>query len=329
MKMQKPLCGATAFLLSLVGWSLLLADDSSSKEEGMHLYNIHKRAAAIPFLEEAAEAGDVEAMYYLGEAHRLRHMGMTREALDWYHMAAQEGDPYAMLRLESGNVCTLAEICPDGSDNWAEAALDITLPQAEDGDAEAMGTLFHVYFALGEHAEAVNWLKEAAGAGDPVSQNLLGTIILNDENHIKDEASRAETAQIWFRQAAEQEYVPAMLNLNSTLSYQGKFEEAWEWGERSAEAGSIVALRGIASCYIQPDENEYCITKKDPVRGWAIFEAIQEITNDQSTRRSMRLRHDLLTDEQREEARVAAQLLVEKWSANDPALSNFPEKYGF
>ncbi|QTP55287.1 sel1 repeat family protein [Billgrantia sulfidoxydans] len=295
----------------------------------MRLYNIHKRASAIPYLEEAAEAGDVEAMYYLGEAHRLRHMGMTREALDWYHMAAQQGDPYAMLRLESGNVCALADVCPENGDNWSELALNVTLPKAEEGDIDAMGTLFNIYGALGEHQQAIDWLEKSAEAGNPHSQHWMGTFIYEDHNFTPDEEERHQLSEEWFRRAANNEYVPAMFSLSSVLSVRGESREAWEWIESAASKGNIAAIHRMAMCYIDNGTDNYCYMPEDPVKGWAMLEALSEVVNDQYTRRIMRLRHDLLTDEQREEAREAAQPLIEKWSSNDPALSDFPEKYGF
>ncbi|MGO2573881.1 MAG: hypothetical protein ACTH8I_07720, partial [Corynebacterium casei] len=69
----------------------------------MRLYGLRRADTAIPYLEQAAEAGDVEAMYYLGETNRRLVMGgMNQTALDWYHQAAQHGEPYAMLRLFDG-----------------------------------------------------------------------------------------------------------------------------------------------------------------------------------------------------------------------------------
>jgi TPR repeat protein len=227
-------------MLPTAGWALLSEGEQTAKDEGMADYNLGYLLDAIPKLEISAEAGDVEAMYYLGESHRIAHMGMTREALDWYHMAAQQGDPYAMLRLESGNVCTLAEICPDGGDNWAEAALVITLPQAEDGDAEAMGTLFHVYAALGEQTEAIDWLRKASEHGDPISQNLLGGLIRDDEAYIADEAERLEVAEGWVRQAAEQDFIPAMATLSGILRRRNKLEESWKWMVKASEKGYLV-----------------------------------------------------------------------------------------
>ncbi|WP_156524099.1 hypothetical protein [Halomonas sp. HL-93] len=79
-------------------WAL---DDEAqaAKKKGMRLYNAHQRSISTPYLEQAAEAGDVEAMHYLGEVNRLRHMGMNQAALDWYCQAAQHEDPYDMLQL--------------------------------------------------------------------------------------------------------------------------------------------------------------------------------------------------------------------------------------
>ncbi|MBW5802205.1 sel1 repeat family protein, partial [Halomonas elongata] len=71
----------------------------------MRLWGQHEWIQMQPYLEEAAEAGDVEAMYYLGEATRLLGRGLTEEAMDWYLKAAEQGDPYAMLRLFEGGAC--------------------------------------------------------------------------------------------------------------------------------------------------------------------------------------------------------------------------------
>ncbi|QTP55288.1 sel1 repeat family protein [Billgrantia sulfidoxydans] len=293
----------------------------------MRLYNIHKRASAIPYLEEAAEAGDVEIMYYLGEAHRLRHMRMTREALDWYHMAAQEGDPYAMLRLESGNVCKLGGVCPEAGDNWAESALNIVLPQAEDGDAEAMGTLFHVYLALGEHTEAVDWLKSAAETHDPVSQYVLGVIIQEDEDYIPDEEERLGTAERWLQDAAEQGYVPAMDRLAMVMRQQGRDEEAWTWLVKASEGGHKSARGNIGWCLLNPEERgeDFCPPEEDRVKGWAILFSIHQETGDRASRNIMSRNRERLTEEEIEEAEAQAQ----EWLGKGPPLSEYPPRYGF
>lgn len=325
---RKAVAALAALALSLLAMSTASAIDDeaqAAKDEGMRLYNAHQRTTSMPYLEIAANAGDVEAMYYLGEAHRLRHLGMTQAALDWYHMAAQEGDPYAMLRLESGNVCKLGNVCPDEGNNWAESALTIVLPQAENGDAEAMGTLFHVYLALGEHTEAVDWLKRAAEAGDPISQHLLGVIIQEDESYIPDEAERLETAEEWARRAAEQEHVPAMDSLSIILKLQGKNEEAWEWMLKASENGHFNSRFGIGWCYLEPNTEERCQNEKDLIKGWAILTALVKNTGNSSAKGVLDRRQGMLNDEQLREAEE----LAKEWMEKEPPLSQYPPKYGF
>jgi len=160
------LAGLTLTSFLPLAWAL---DDEAqaAKEEGMRLYNSHQRSISTPYLEKAAEAGDAEAMYYLGEVSRLRHMGMNQADLDWYYQAAQHGEPYAMLRLFDGGACELGDICPENGDDWPQAALELTLPKAEAGDPEAMSILYDIYFYVEEPDEekAMDWLLRAAEAG--------------------------------------------------------------------------------------------------------------------------------------------------------------------
>ncbi|WP_161786299.1 tetratricopeptide repeat protein [Halomonas sp. TG39a] len=197
-------------------WAL---DDEAqaAKEEGMRLYGIRKADSAIPYLEQAAEAGDVEAMYYLGEANRRLVMGgMNQAALDWYHQAAQHGDPYAMLRLFDGSACELGDVCPENGDDWPQAALELTLPKAEAGDPDAMAALYDIYYYVEDpdEDEAMKWLRRAAEAGHVESMNLLGEIARNDEEGYTSDTERLEAAEYWFNQGAELGYVPAIHNLS-------------------------------------------------------------------------------------------------------------------
>ncbi|MGR4066477.1 hypothetical protein [Billgrantia sp. C5P2] len=50
----------------------------AAKDEGMRLWDIYDWIEMLPYLEPAAEAGDVEAMYYLGEATRLLNRGCSQ-----------------------------------------------------------------------------------------------------------------------------------------------------------------------------------------------------------------------------------------------------------
>ncbi|WP_445012268.1 tetratricopeptide repeat protein [Vreelandella stevensii] len=325
---QKLLAGlALTTLMVPLAWAL---DDQAqaAKDEGMRLYNSHQRSISTPYLEKAAEAGDAEAMYYLGEVNRLRHMGMNQAALDWYYQAAQHGEPYAMLRLFDGGACELGDVCPENGDDWPQAALELTLPKAEAGDPEAMSVLYDIYFYVEEPDEekAMEWLLRAAEAGHAESMNLLGEIARNDEESYANDTERLEAAEPWFRQAAEVGYAPAMNNLAITLSHLERYEEAWDWMNKASEAGHINGRQWLASCYIEPEAEgrQLCQTEEVPAKGWSIMLARNEEVPGTSSERALRVYHDSVTQEQREEG----ERMMDEWLNLEPPLSYFPEKFG-
>ena len=296
-----------------------------AKEEGMRLYGIRWRSVAIPHLEKAAEAGDVESMYYLGEIHRFMDRGMSREAIDWYHRAALGGDPHAMLRLEWGMICELADLCPEDHDTWVDKALEQELPRAENGDSEAMSTLFDVYNMLGEPRTALDWLERAAEAGNPEAQDWLGTITQERSDEWPPPLEDVKAAEPWFRKAAEQGYAPAMNNLAGNLWRQDDVEGSWKWVVRGSEHGHVENRTTYGGCHLAPEDLSYCPEDNDPIKGWAILRAVYEETRHQNAKWYLEEFPDLLTDEEIAEA----EKLAEDWLNRDPPLSYFPPKYGF
>ncbi|WP_447894186.1 tetratricopeptide repeat protein [Vreelandella sp. GE22] len=302
----------------------------AAKEEGMRLYNAHQRSKSPPYLEIAAEAGDAEAMYYLGEVDRLRHMGLTQAALDWYHQAALHADPYAMLRLFDGGACELGDVCPENGDDWPQEALELTLPKAEDGDAEAMAALYYIYYYVEEpdEEEALEWLDRAAEAGNAWAMNTLGKRARDDEDAYESETAQLEAAEVWFRRAAELGYAPSMNNLSAILSNLGHNDEAWEWMTEASEAGHINGRRWTASCHIVPEEEgrDLCdpAPAPNPAIGWAIMLAIDEEVPGAYSNDSLEYYKEMLTPEQCEEG----ERMKDDWLGLEPPLSYFPEKFG-
>lgn len=134
-----------AGLLAITLCSQAHADLSSSqkeaKERGLVLYNQYKPAAAE--LKIAAEAGDAESQYYLGEELRQQKQYITAEAQKWYEAAALQGDLYAMLRLATSNndLCEVMNNCPEGTKkrtDWLELLNKESEQKADNGDGEAM-----------------------------------------------------------------------------------------------------------------------------------------------------------------------------------------------
>ncbi|MCK2184369.1 tetratricopeptide repeat protein [Halomonas getboli] len=284
-----------------------------------------------PYLEKAAEAGDVESMYYLGEANRLLARGLSHEAMDWYLQAAGHDDPYSMLRLWSGGACVAGGECPEDDEGWREKARDEQLPLAEDGDTDAMLALYYIYGALDDRDEGHEWLEKSAEAGNPEAQDRLAKMIRDGYGFYWSEESRLEDAEKLARQAAEQGYVPAMRTVSSMLEEQGKEQESWEWEVKVSGAGMLDARFGVAWCYLNPDTfqefgGSQCGVERNPVKGWAILYAMREEAGDHYPKSLMERNRDLLTYEQRQEAEALAE---EKWLNHGPPLSKFPARYGF
>ncbi|UYG07066.1 tetratricopeptide repeat protein [Halomonas sp. M4R1S46] len=268
----------------------------------MRLYGLGISAETIPYLEPAAEAGDVEAMYYLGEVHRLRHMGLTEEAMDWYLKAAERGDPYAMLRLFQGGACIAGDECAEDAEGWREKALAETLPKAEDGNTQAMYALNYVYRALDEDGEARDWLQQAAEEGNPAAQTRLGKYILDGQGWYFLESRRLEAAEAWFRKAAEQRYVPAMAQLSNVSVRLEEYDQAWKWMIEASRGGHVDKRLGEGWCYLEPDRDEKCRVEQDKIKGWAILTAMEQETGLRAAERVLEWNEDELNDRQKHEA---------------------------
>ncbi|MDR5905681.1 tetratricopeptide repeat protein [Franzmannia qiaohouensis] len=323
---------ATLLISPLAIPTSLALDDKAkaAKEEGMRLWGIHQWETMQPPLEIAADSGDVESMYYLGEANRLLSRGLSQAALEWYHKAAQHGDPYAMLRLFDGGACELGDVCPANGDDWPQAALEMTLPKAEAGDAEAMGALYDIYYYVEDPDEekAMEWLVRSAEAGNVESMNWLGRLARNDEEKYDSDTERLEAAESWFRMAAEAGYAPAMNNLASILTNLELYEEAWKWIINASEAGHINGRRWVAACHIVPEAKGRSLCQgapeATPAIGWGVMLAINEEVPAAYSATTIERYKEKLTPEQREEGEA----MMDEWLNREPPLSYFPEKFG-
>ncbi len=312
-------------MLPTSAWALE-PEVQTAKDEGMRLWGISEWIEMQPYLEQSASAGDVESMYYLGEATRLLSRGLTREAMDWYLKAAEQGDVYAMLRLFQGGACIAGDVCPEVEEDWHHAALAVARPQAEDGDPDAMLAMFDIYRMFDEPRRAGEWLERAAEAGQPEAQTILGNQILDGRGWYLTNSRRLNAAETWLRRAAEQEYVPAVDRLAATLANLNKNQEAWSWFVVASELGHVNGRRWLGSCYMEPEKDSVCQVEQDLIKGWAIYYAIHEELGNTYSARSLRLRRELLSENERKEAEALAEA---EWIGREPPLSNFPPRFGY
>ncbi|WP_231997057.1 SEL1-like repeat protein [Pseudomonas arsenicoxydans] len=99
----------------------LTPEANTAKTKGIVLYNQYKSVSATQYLTVAAEAGDAEAQYHLGESLRRKNHYMNPEARKWYEASAAQGDLYAMIQLKRSekDLCTFSNDCPPDIKNPA------------------------------------------------------------------------------------------------------------------------------------------------------------------------------------------------------------------
>lgn len=83
MSAFRPIFLSIAFWISTTSISnaQVIENQASAKDSGIMLYKQSAWTSSPPFLQTAAEAGDRDAQYYLGEAIRLSNRYMAEEAL--------------------------------------------------------------------------------------------------------------------------------------------------------------------------------------------------------------------------------------------------------
>jgi tetratricopeptide (TPR) repeat protein len=113
-------------------------------------------------------------------------------------------------------------------------ALRISLPHAEQGDANSQHNTANCYFYLGDTQEAVTWWRKSALQRFAAAQYSLGLAYFNGDGIIQDYGE----AVYWYREAADQGYAAAQYNLGMKyFNGQGTsqdFIQAYLWFELAA-----------------------------------------------------------------------------------------------
>ncbi|MGF6127450.1 TPR repeat protein [Pseudomonas frederiksbergensis] len=170
MSLIKPRLLSTLFFLTLSFHASadLSPLQESSKKQGITLYNQYKTMSATALLTVAAEAGDDEAQYFLGESLRKKNHYMNAEAREWYETSASQGNLYAMIQLgrSEKNLCQFSHDCDPTLKrpiDWLNLAQNLAKPKAEQGDAEAMFIMYQLTIDQ-------DWLEKSANAGHAIAQ---------------------------------------------------------------------------------------------------------------------------------------------------------------
>ena len=252
-----------------------LSEASNAYERGQDAYHAGDYAVALAEFTPLAEAGDVDAQYYLGYMY-ANGRGVAQddaEAVKWYRLAADAGNATAQYNL--------GEMYANGegvAQNDAEA-VRWWLLAAEAGYDRAQFNLGHMYlYGKGiaqDDAEAWKWYRLAAvnfhpmaEAGDVERQFNLGQMYAGGMGVVQDDS----LAYMWYSLAAARgnekalknrdrvaiRMIPAQLaeaqfNLGEIYLYgRGVAEdcmEAVKWLHLAAEGGNAEAQLTLGDMY--------------------------------------------------------------------------------
>lgn len=173
---------------------------------GIEAYDKKNFEEAFQYFEQAANAGNIEAQWHVGEMlfHAEGVRPDTVKSVAWIRKAAENG--LAIAQTQLGN----AYFAGSGIDKDFNEALKWIKRGADEGDTEGLlsyGLIF--YCGLGVKSDtnmAVIYLRKAAEKGHPVAQAALSTAYFNGFGVPKDIGESG----YWIRRAIAQGNLEAL-----------------------------------------------------------------------------------------------------------------------
>lgn len=255
-------------------------DAEAQSQVGQTYVRLGEPARAAPMFQSAAAAGHPLAAALLGSLHEdgLGTAKSREEALRWYRLAAEHGEPEAMAAL--GRLM-LAESGPEAREaawRWLRQAAGLgdrdgqyhlgwllAQPGAAHDDAQAfqwflkaagqghvgaqVAAATHLLAGRGvarDQKAAADWLVRAAATRDPVANYLLGRL-RDDEG-----GSSREKARDAYRTAAAAGHREARFALAVMLagsSAEADRKEALEWFAKANDDGHRAAANRLGEAY--------------------------------------------------------------------------------
>jgi TPR repeat protein len=264
-------------------------------------YGAYQRGYYITALGHAtprALKGDAVAQTLLGILYE-RGLGVPRDyakAADWYGLAAAQGNHDAeealgMMYLQGRGVTA-----------DQKKALALLKKAADAGRPAAMAQLASLYLDEGDQGDAVAMLTRAAKGGDPRAQYKLAELYAAGDGVAKDE----QAATRWFGESAR------LFNIDGQVQYAIRLfngvgtakdeKAAAQWFQRAAEAGQVIAQNRLAHILIAGRGMQ-----ADPVAAAKWYYLSRAAGHED---RKLEEFVDTLTDQQRAEAKSAAQRLA-------------------
>ena len=194
---------------------------------------------AVRLFTKAAEAGNVDAMYYVGRSYFYPDEGVTRDddkAIEWYRKAMANGSTQAICGLS--HAYKIGQGVPKDNDeaiklSWTAVEKEEACGMQQIGSAFMLGTSFKK-----DMSEALKWLKKAAAKGAPGAMLIIGNLYFGGNGVSKD---TTEAVNWWTRGAAKgNSQSMFMLGLHYNKKVAGvdrNIKEAEKWFKLAAKKG--------------------------------------------------------------------------------------------
>ncbi len=309
------------FAFTLPTFAQLTPDQQAAKEKGIILFNQYKVADAE--LSVAAEAGDKGAQYYLAEYLRKKNRYMSAESIKWYQAAAEQGEPYSMIRLGTvdSDICAILKTCEDSkayAESWLLKLLAIAKPKAEKKDPEGL----YLMYQLTLNNE---YLKKSAVSGYGLAQYKLALFIKGGQyEKFRNDESRQRRVEELMQASSENGYPKAMLYHIQYLYAAGDVKSAYDWYEKAAATGYASAVYGLA-IYLTHEREDYKFDL-DLVRGYALMSLVSTLDGGGGTGQNALERLPNIEKKMTADQIKAAKKYAAEWKATHPPLSFFPDK---
>lgn len=327
IKIPMKLMTAALTLLTIIATlsSALTHEQFQAKIQGIELYNQYKAISAIDFLKTAADGGDDEALYYLGEALRKNNRYMTPEAKKAYESSAKKGNIYSMIRLGriEDDLCSTMNNCPPGEDSpssWAIKAKSLAIQRATQGDSESMYLLY-------EMTGNDDWLEKSAENGFAFAQFRLATKYQEGKGSFLLPSRRNQAIERWMKASAENGYPLAMMGLAAIMIEKNDLASFRNWNEKAADSSYVEGVFGYAS-YIGEENSKYGFAF-DPIKSYALLSNLLELNGGGNVVRDVNDTLPGIEKNLSKEQIETAKELAKTWKANHPPLSFYPDKLGY
>lgn len=238
------ICGFLSCLVLCFAFSSVVARTIDTKCYNLYRSAILDKPLAVDSLQALADAGNKDAVRYLGWFYYYNNKS---KSIDYLLSSADDGDAesarlYANLLSNSNSDFRDSVKFESWARNWREHMLK----EANDGNPNAMcavGQMYTFYTDVFRHddEEGNTWLLKAAIAGNPEAQFFY---------HFKGDMA-TEESRIWLKTSADNGYWPAKPFWAKALVDGGNFAEAIDCLEEYIR--EIPADRKIDD-YVTPSE---------------------------------------------------------------------------